>query len=337
MVDLHGRPHGMAFLVDSDTAITCAHVVNETLGRGLASLDKPKPEDRVTLRFYSKDERKASVKEWYPPGNDTECNDICILRLAASAPQRIAAPRMSEAKKGLPFAAYRCTALDSPFEVAKGIIDEGVDGGYFQIEPSGSSPFLRPGFSGSPAVSQRTSAILGMVARVTPESNIGHIIGAQAIQRVYPTARLTAEGLSGPYNLRRIALQAIVPLVLIAAVYGILQYLDMRHQVTVLSCRSDIQPLIERGNSTLSLFNQQKDGSSKQEATLQRVRFMIKALEGKVSLKNAESNLSDLDGELAGMLSDLSKDLSRIKDSMGQAQRDLEAAQKELRLCGVIR
>jgi hypothetical protein len=179
-----GNSCGMAFLIDANTVITCAHVVNVALGRKERDSSNPGSEERLTIGFPSGEKRKAWIKKWFAPGQ----NDICVLGLTAPTIQKNYAPPLSNAKEGQEFLAFIGTGPSNPPQVGCGVISVSVGGGYFQVVSSAKRPFIREGFSGGPVLSPKASSILGMVARVNEQDKSGHIVSSQSILKAYPEA-----------------------------------------------------------------------------------------------------------------------------------------------------
>ncbi|CCI05102.1 trypsin-like peptidase domain-containing protein [Microcystis aeruginosa] len=81
---------GAGFLISSEYLITCAHVVNESLGLVLTSAEKPT--DIIECDFpiiASGASLEATVEVWYPvkfKSNDPQ--DIAILKLKDSVPSQ---------------------------------------------------------------------------------------------------------------------------------------------------------------------------------------------------------------------------------------------------------
>jgi hypothetical protein len=90
---------GLGLLVGADRVVTCAHVVNAALGRGL--LEQDRPDGPVLVEFPllpAMPVRLARVVAWAPP-RGWDGGDVAGLALSESAPagavpvQLAAAPR----------------------------------------------------------------------------------------------------------------------------------------------------------------------------------------------------------------------------------------------------
>ncbi len=179
------QPCGMGMVIDSDTVLTCAHVVNNALGRAGDAKEQP-TDATVDVTFaFSRGERKGKIAHWYPPGRLLDLDDICVLRLNSSVPADVAAATFSPTEHGRDFKACRRTGPASPVEWGYGRIVDQADSGYHQVERLAGKPFLSKGHSGSPAICVRTGHVLGMVVRVIPETEQGHIASTQSIQKLF--------------------------------------------------------------------------------------------------------------------------------------------------------
>lgn len=84
---------GLAFLFKRRHLVTCAHVVNEALGREKTDPTPPPPGTELTIRFAfgpdlpAERTRTATVVRWLPSdGRDFEDEDLAVLRLASARP-----------------------------------------------------------------------------------------------------------------------------------------------------------------------------------------------------------------------------------------------------------
>src|SRR5262245_3155011 len=92
--DGQGVVFGTGFLADREHVVTCAHVVNDALGRPWDALDKPDLAVFIDLPVAGIHGVSATVVEWHQPreGRELEIEpvaDIAILRLQKKAPSSL--------------------------------------------------------------------------------------------------------------------------------------------------------------------------------------------------------------------------------------------------------
>ncbi|WP_020131099.1 trypsin-like peptidase domain-containing protein [Streptomyces sp. 303MFCol5.2] len=168
-----GSPAGAAVILGIDTVLTCAHVVNDALGRDLFEARTPRLDDvfvaldgpRSTERF------PARVVHWIAPrardggavrdGDSEWLGDLAVLRVDAplgSIPAPVPCAAMAPGQKvrawhgsghGATFADLRVAALDGPI-------------GYLDGKSTGMA--VGPGYSGGPLWSEEDGAVVGLVA-----------------------------------------------------------------------------------------------------------------------------------------------------------------------------
>jgi trypsin-like peptidase/von Willebrand factor type A domain-containing protein len=195
VVNQAGAPVGTAFLVDHDTVITCAHVVNLALGRPMDSPDRPT--EPVSLRFVNSwggDPVKASVHTWTRPTreepeatldssvDDASDDDIAVLRLDRRAPDGVEPVRLAEAGRGI-----RCMTMGFPDTHDIGNWLDGrlrgqVGRGWIQID----APDIAAGYSGGPVLDADSTAadVVGMLAAYHTAHKSGYMIPASRLREV---------------------------------------------------------------------------------------------------------------------------------------------------------
>ena len=197
--NLAKEPVGMGVLIDADTVVSAAHVVNSALGRDPLATEEPRDGTTIgiSLPFSSNDYRRARVQIWVPPKQGAQGSDICTLRLTASAPNDALAAEFIRATSGTQFRACRRTGPTSPLEWGYGKVSDQSDGGYHQVEPIPTKPFIKKGFSGGPAICQKTNCVLGIVSRLNNEntkSKVGHIISSSTLAQYSRSIKRQLEG-----------------------------------------------------------------------------------------------------------------------------------------------
>ncbi|WP_217212234.1 trypsin-like peptidase domain-containing protein [Streptomyces sp. AC550_RSS872] len=168
-----GKPAGAGVLLDVDAVLTCAHVVNDALGRAVFETRPPGlGELFVEVKGARKTERyPARVAHWIPPrrsdgtpvrnGDGEWLGDLAVLRIDAPlvglpAPDRRAAMVPGQkvrawhgSGRGATFADLRVAALDGPVAYLDG---------------KGTGMAVGPGYSGGPLWCEEDEAVVGLVA-----------------------------------------------------------------------------------------------------------------------------------------------------------------------------
>ncbi|MFJ6982285.1 MULTISPECIES: trypsin-like peptidase domain-containing protein [unclassified Streptomyces] len=168
-----GLTAGGAVVLTADTVLTCAHVVNDALGRHMFEIRVPALDEVVVdLQGAWKTERlPARVVHWIPPRardggavheeDDTWLGDLAVLRIdgppgvmPAPARRRTMVPGQKVrawhgSGDGATFADLHVAALDGPF-------------GYLDGKSTGMA--VGPGYSGGPLWSEDADAVVGLVA-----------------------------------------------------------------------------------------------------------------------------------------------------------------------------
>ncbi|MFI6039063.1 trypsin-like peptidase domain-containing protein [Streptomyces sp. NPDC051315] len=168
-----GRTAGGAIVLAVDTVLTCAHVVNDALGRPMFEPRVPRLDEvLVDLQGPWRSERfPARVVHWIAPrardggpvrdGDDEWLGDLAVLRVDAP-PGSVPAPHRRTAMapgqkvrawhgsgRGATFADLHVAALDGPI-------------GYLDGKSTGMA--VGPGYSGGPLWSEEEGAVVGLVA-----------------------------------------------------------------------------------------------------------------------------------------------------------------------------
>ncbi|MFD6433938.1 trypsin-like peptidase domain-containing protein [Streptomyces venezuelae] len=153
---------GAAALLSPGRVLTCAHVVNEALGRPPLSGTRPAHEvlqvgfARRTVRI------KAQIEVWVPPRHSTAAwqGDLCVLLLAEPAPADAAPVLWSEMTEGQSLRAWH--GCGDPITFADTVLKL-LDGhvGYLDGPLSGAA--IGPGFSGGPLWTDAGDSAAGIV------------------------------------------------------------------------------------------------------------------------------------------------------------------------------
>ena len=159
------RPVGAGFIVDDRHIVTCAHVVNASLGRALIAAGRPDSVGAVTVRaggdWIPLD---VMLTEWIPLTEDKR-GDIAVLEMTAGRPDGVSAvplrrPQQSDdhrfAVQGFP---------DGTLIAATGWIRTRLTIGqeWVQLEDDKlPGRAVTEGFSGAPIWDTTTNAVVGM-------------------------------------------------------------------------------------------------------------------------------------------------------------------------------
>lgn len=167
-----GRPTaGLGVLVAANQVVTCAHVVNAALGRGLRDPRRPGESDLVQVEFPLLEQspvRLARVVAWAPPLGQDGGGDVAGLVLTEGAPVDAAPARFAADGPG-PWARLQAFGYpDSPPRSNGMWVDIELKGQVgrrlIQVESlSGQTVKAQPGYSGSAAWDPATGQTVGLL------------------------------------------------------------------------------------------------------------------------------------------------------------------------------
>ena len=162
----HGsKPVGAGFVIDDRHIVTCAHVVNASIGRPLNAAERP---DKVGLVEPRRDgqwiEVEVELVEWKPLTED-KCGDVAVLEMTAGRPEGVNAvplrrPQQSED--------HRFSVQGFPGGTligASGLIRARSTIGQEWVQLEDDKPTGRAvteGFSGAPIWDDEMDAVVGM-------------------------------------------------------------------------------------------------------------------------------------------------------------------------------
>ncbi|WP_055556941.1 trypsin-like peptidase domain-containing protein [Streptomyces kanamyceticus] len=154
---------GAAALLSPGRALTCAHVVNEALGRPPLSGSAPAGE-ALQVGFARRTVRiEARIEVWLPPrrgGAGAWQGDLCVLRLAEPAPAGAAPVVWTEMTEGQSLRAWHGCGEPITFaDTVLKLLDDQL--GYLDGELSGAA--IGPGFSGGPLWTDSGDSVAGLV------------------------------------------------------------------------------------------------------------------------------------------------------------------------------
>ena len=195
---------GMAFMVSPRLAVTCAHVVNDALGRNMLERSPLSADASVTVRFplghditradgsYVVPERRARVVAFKAPGR-LPADDIALLELAEPAPMEVGQTVLAEIR-GIALERDELGVFGPPEGAPLAVHFDARFGGkvnpsWAQIDPtSASGSFVTGGFSGGRVWSYDHDAAIGMIVamQMGEGQRRAFIIPAAAIRRFLP-------------------------------------------------------------------------------------------------------------------------------------------------------
>jgi hypothetical protein len=196
---------GSGFLAPRNVVVTCAHVVNAALGRGL--LDELRPEQAVPLDlpWAGNISFRGTVIDWRPPVDPSRrsgnrCVDIAVLALDRAAPidnavQPQSLTPIDEDTKfrvmGFPFGA------DSGASARGSIRSTDADGWHEVLADKSYGRTMELGFSGAPAIEDGGgNRLLGMLAISCDEDRRATLIPLAALMRASPSLAEPYQGLA---------------------------------------------------------------------------------------------------------------------------------------------
>ncbi len=199
--DTAGAPVGVAFLVASDIAVTCAHVVNQALDGTVATEGTELVLDQLLAVGVRSRRHTARVERLLPeePGG---AGDIAILRLA-EAPAEAQAVRLVEAED---LWGHSVRAFGFPARRDLGVWHDGrlrgrQGAGWIQVDAAAPMGYpIVPGFSGAPVWDEELAGVVGMVvATDISAASAGYVIPTEWLLDAWPDLRADAI-LPSPYR-----------------------------------------------------------------------------------------------------------------------------------------
>jgi hypothetical protein len=170
LADRHAA--GLAFVVDQEHMLTCAHVVNTALGRPLREASPPPPGVELTLEFEfggtgdAPATATARIVDWWPPRGTFDHYDVARLRLCGPLPEGVTPLRLAPADPKLPLRVQMWGPV--PGRTTGGhVIGQlmgGVAKGRYQIDQERYGAFrVVRGFSGGPVWQPDSGEVVGLL------------------------------------------------------------------------------------------------------------------------------------------------------------------------------
>jgi len=167
-----GKVAGAGLILGADTVLTCAHVVNDALGRGLFEPTAPGLEEiPVELRGPRGHGRYPTrVAHWIAPrtkegrvvrgGDDEWLGDLAVLRVDAPDDAVHPPARRIAMEAGQEVRAWHGSGAAATFA---DLMVQFVDGSVGYLDGISTGMAVGPGYSGGPLWSQKDKAVVGLV------------------------------------------------------------------------------------------------------------------------------------------------------------------------------
>ncbi|AVH56952.1 serine protease [Streptomyces dengpaensis] len=168
-----GKVAGAGLILGADTVLTCAHVVNDALGRGLFEASAPGPDEiPVELRGpRGHDRYPARVAHWIAPrtrdgrvvveGDSEWLGDLAVLRVDAPDDAVHPPARRIAMEAGQEVRAWHGSAGGPTFA---DLTVKSADGGPFgYLDGVATGMAVGPGYSGGPLWCEEDKAVVGLV------------------------------------------------------------------------------------------------------------------------------------------------------------------------------
>ncbi|MCI5194566.1 MAG: hypothetical protein D3915_15880 [Candidatus Electrothrix sp. AU1_5] len=161
---------GAGFIITSEHALTCAHVINSALGRKEDDRRCPGTDERISLDFLGSDAPRAEARvlRWFPVCEDFESDeleDIAVLEFIGPLPAEVypvslVVPDNNDSIKikmcGFPYCFSGGTYVE-------GIVQGAIKGGKIEVHPTKENRTVDPGFSGTAAWDMEQHVVCGMI------------------------------------------------------------------------------------------------------------------------------------------------------------------------------
>ncbi|MEL7115707.1 MAG: serine protease [Pseudomonadota bacterium] len=193
---------GMGILLTPRVILTCAHVVNDAVGRPTYATPEPEATLKVSFPILDdKDTFEARVTDWSPPGRSGL--DCAILILAEDAPEEVGLAILSSVDADDVFddrlSLYGSLGTGHPGAHVSAYLLGDVGAGWSQINVEGVGG-VQPGFSGGAVWDRDQRAAIGMVVSRKDDAAgaVGYFLSAGRIAEAFPEL---------PVEVRRVSLR----------------------------------------------------------------------------------------------------------------------------------
>ena len=199
---------GSGFLVGGRHVLTCAHVIDDALGRDRGTAERPGEEIGLDLPFLRKTGLRGRVVAWYPMRDAAELvadpvADIAVLELVTEVDlaEGITPAKVDRRAQG---AGAGFVSYGFPEGYDNGALADGevlvVDpGGWLQVRGAhGYGHFIEAGFSGAPVFSPGGLRLIGMATQADQDKNrrLAFVLPSQLLCRAWPVLAQPYRGLA---------------------------------------------------------------------------------------------------------------------------------------------
>lgn len=173
---------GFGFLITADRVLTCAHVVNQALGRASETAESPDRERKISVRFPLHDRQTTTAKciEWRSPTGEHGLEDCCVLGLTTPQPAIVPA-RLVEAKEHSPVKLFLPHDPQEPVPTVKACIGEETNG-FFIVRSDDQHAIVVPGCSGGPVICLNSDQVMGMMVLGKSNAMQGYLLPTQSMR-----------------------------------------------------------------------------------------------------------------------------------------------------------
>jgi len=179
---------------DGSALLTCAHVVNEFMGRSPYAEARPGEELELTFTLPSVSGSKlfsSSILEWFPPRTglartDQPVSDVALLKVESKLPgdRRVVKPDHFKVRDlgGTRVTGFGFSEDNGSFAFGE-LLGKDAGGWLNFAAKDDLRKFIEPGFSGAPLFDENRSVIVGMV--VALDEGTGRVAYAQPTENLW--------------------------------------------------------------------------------------------------------------------------------------------------------
>jgi len=185
-----GRPAGLAFLISPHHLVTCAHVVNEVLGRQPRTVEAPGPA-AVLLKFPfgagDDDPVQATVVSWLASIGSFDRHDVAALQIDTNLPAGVQILAFADTDPVGPVQMWGPSEERQLSGHVSGELMGLSDNGRFQVDQRLRGIFrVGTGFSGGPVWQPSTGKVVGILQAFGPgrDATDVYVLGPDLIARV---------------------------------------------------------------------------------------------------------------------------------------------------------
>ena len=183
-----GRVVGAGFLVGQRQALTCAHVIDDALGRPRNTPEMPQAEVHLDFPLVAPDQHLTARVVCWQPAHPNGSGDVVGLELTDAPPTGASPVRLVKAEEqwGHSFRAFGFPAGYDNGVWASGRMLGREATGWLQIEDvKQTGYFIAPGFSGGPVWDETLDGVVGMTVAADTTQGVRTAF-------IIPTDRLVA-------------------------------------------------------------------------------------------------------------------------------------------------